>query len=83
MPSSPALAGPTRAVFSPKQWLVLTPLISPLVAVLSDRRHASQLVEKLEFVEEFVSQKYWEAPPGQDGKESGRGAAQLMMFISP
>jgi hypothetical protein len=51
---------------------------TPLHEAASDRsrlqnrtvKRASSLVEKLEVVEEFVSQKYYEAPPGQDEQEA-------------
>jgi hypothetical protein len=35
-----------------------------------EKARASSLVKKLEVVEEFVSQKYYEAPPGQDEQEA-------------
>jgi hypothetical protein len=35
-----------------------------------EKARATSLVEKLEVVEEFVSQKYYEAPPGQDEQEA-------------
>jgi hypothetical protein len=35
-----------------------------------EKARASSLVEKLEVVEEFVSQKYYEAPAGQDENEA-------------
>ena len=35
-----------------------------------EKARASSLVEKLEVVEEFVSQKYYEAPAGQDEREA-------------
>jgi hypothetical protein len=51
---------------------------TPLHEAASDRsrlqnrtvKRASSLVEKLEVVEEFVSQKYYEAPPGRDEQEA-------------
>ena len=37
----------------------------------SERARAEKLIEKLEKVEEFVSEKYYETPAGEDEREAG------------
>ena len=49
---------------------ILEPLTETRRVQSDEKARASSLVEKLEVVEEFVSQNYYEAPAGQDEREA-------------